>query len=112
MAEALDPRWAWDTYQPSQKEPWDVRKVGHLYRRATFGATLPELEAALQDGPENTIGRLLRGGPGQEKFDEQMAEMAKSISRVNNPQQLRAWWLYRMVFSAHPLREKLTLFWH
>ena len=27
-------------------------------------------------------------------------------------QQLRAWWLHRMLYSPHPLREKLTLFWH
>src|SRR5207302_5124078 len=24
----------------------------------------------------------------------------------------RAWWLYRMLYTPHPLREKLTLFWH
>src|SRR5260370_36543666 len=25
---------------------------------------------------------------------------------------MRAWWLHRMLYSPHPLREKLTLFWH
>src|SRR5262249_19045055 len=32
--------------------------------------------------------------------------------RANSGQQARAWWLYRMLYSPHPLREKLTLFWH
>jgi uncharacterized protein (DUF1800 family) len=39
--------------------------------------------------------------------------MADSIGRVNNDGQLAAWWLYRLVTGdPHPLREKMTLFWH
>ena len=38
--------------------------------------------------------------------------MARSIADTNNGVQLRAWWLYRMLYSPHPLQEKLTLFWH
>jgi hypothetical protein len=29
-----------------------------------------------------------------------------------DPASLRTWWLYAMLESGHPLREKLTLFWH
>ena len=25
---------------------------------------------------------------------------------------VRGWWLYRMLQGGHPLREKMTLFWH
>ncbi|MBV9125473.1 MAG: hypothetical protein JO112_19165 [Planctomycetes bacterium] len=45
---AIDPRWAWAPYEPSDKSPWDIRKVGHLYRRAAFGASWSELDTALQ----------------------------------------------------------------
>jgi uncharacterized protein (DUF1800 family) len=38
--------------------------------------------------------------------------MAQSLSKSNNGLQARAWWLYRMLYSRHPLREKMTLFWH
>ena len=38
--------------------------------------------------------------------------MARSIADTNNGVQLRAWWLHRMLYSPHPLQEKLTLFWH
>src|SRR5262249_15486851 len=31
---------------------------------------------------------------------------------ANNGQQLQAWWLHRMLYSPHPLKEKVTLFWH
>jgi uncharacterized protein (DUF1800 family) len=112
MAEAIDPRWAWEPYRPSAQAPWDIKKVGHLYRRASFGATWSELEAGLQAGPEQTIDLLFKGRPARKDFEEQCAEMAMSISGANNGQAARAWWLYRMLLSPHPLREKLTLFWH
>jgi uncharacterized protein (DUF1800 family) len=112
MAETLDPRRAWEPYRPSAADPWDLKKVGHLYRRAAFGATWPELEAGVKDGPDKAIDKLLKGGPGQEAFDKETGHLAESISKANNGAQLRAWWLYRMLYSPHPLREKLTLFWH
>jgi uncharacterized protein (DUF1800 family) len=108
----IDPRWAWEPYRPSARAPWDVRRVGHLYRRAAFGANAAELEAGLKAGPEKTIAALLRGGPGLEEFDRRMAPLASTIARFNNAGQLRAWWLARMLYSPHPLQEKMTLFWH
>jgi uncharacterized protein (DUF1800 family) len=111
-AKAVDPRWAWAPYRPAADAPWDVRRVGHLYRRAAFGATAAELEAGLKAGPEKTLEALLAGGPGQAEFDAATAPMAKTIARSNDATQLRAWWLYRMLYGPHPLREKLTLFWH
>jgi uncharacterized protein (DUF1800 family) len=112
MPEAIDPRWAWLPYQATAQEPWDLKKVGHLYRRAAFGASWTELQEALQAGPEAAVTRLLEGGPGAEPFDHDTAERLPSIARGNNGAQARAWWLYRMLYTPHPLREKLTLFWH
>ena len=112
MADAIDPRWAWEPYRSSAQAPWDIQKVGHLYRRASFGATWPELEAGLQAGPEKTIDLLLKGSAPRPDFEEQTAEMARSITQANNGLLARAWWLYRMLLSPHPLREKLTVFWH
>ena len=108
----IDPRWAWEPYRPSARAPWDARRVGHLYRREAFEATWAELEAGVRDGPERVISRLLDGGPGLEEFDGRMAPLARSIARANNGAQARAWWLTRMLYSPHPLQEKLTLFWH
>jgi uncharacterized protein (DUF1800 family) len=108
----IDPRWAWQAYKPSDKAPWNIQRVGHLYRRAGFGATLAELDAGLKSTPEKLIARLLEGGAGQKEFDARMAPLARTIARANNGAQLRAWWLARMLYSPHPLREKMTLFWH
>jgi uncharacterized protein (DUF1800 family) len=112
MTDTIDPRWAWEPYRPTDQAAWDLKKVGHLYRRAAFGATWPELEAGVKAGPEKTIDALLRGGPGQEAFDQETARVADILARSNAGQQVRAWWLMRMLYTPHPLREKLTLFWH
>src|SRR5579884_2147159 len=112
MADSIDPRWAWQPYRPTAQEPWDLRKVGHLYRRAAFGASWAELQAGLAAGPDDAVTRLLEGGPGAEQFDRETTERVPSIARGNNGPQARAWWLYRILYTPHPLREKLTLFWH
>jgi uncharacterized protein (DUF1800 family) len=105
----IDPRWAWQPYRPSAQAPWNVRRVGHLYRRATFGATLADLEAGLKNGPQKTIDAILTGGPGQTRPGQDLAE---TLARSNDGARLRAWWLARMLHTPHPLREKMTLFWH
>jgi uncharacterized protein (DUF1800 family) len=112
MAAMIDPTWAWQTYEPSAKSPWDIRKVGHLYRRAAFGANMGELQEGLRAGPAKTIDALLRGGPAQSDFEATLEPLAKSIAGSNNGQQASAWWLYRLLYNPHPLREKMTLFWH
>src|SRR5438477_469736 len=90
----LDPRWAWEPYRPTDAMPWDLRRVGHLYRRAAFGATKAELDSGLKAGPEKAIEDLLGGGPGQAEFDKATGTLADTLVRSNNGQQLRGWWLY------------------
>jgi uncharacterized protein (DUF1800 family) len=109
---SIDPRWAWEAYRPDDRNPWDAQKVGHLYRRAGFGATYSELQRGLELGPERAVAALLAGGPGQEAFDAETDERKSGIVQGNNGQLATAWWLYRMLYTPHPLREKLTLFWH
>jgi uncharacterized protein (DUF1800 family) len=109
---SIDPRWAWEPYRPTAKEPWTIRRVGHLYRRAGFGANYAELKAGLEAGPEKLIAQMMNGGSGLAEFDEQLAPLAGAIARGNNAQQMRAWWLTRMLYTPHPLQEKITLFWH
>jgi uncharacterized protein (DUF1800 family) len=109
---SIDPRWAWQPYRPNKDAPWNLERVGHLYRRAAFGATYAELEAGLKSDPETLVDRLFKGGPGLAEHDAEMAPLARSIARFNDAQHMRAWWLTRMLHSPHPLEEKITLFWH
>ncbi len=111
-SEKIDPRWAWQRYHPSKEAPWNLARVGHLYRRAAFGATHAELQAGVKAGPEALLARLLQGEPGLSEFDAAMEPLAQNIARYNDAAHLRAWWLTRMLHSPHPFQEKITLFWH
>jgi uncharacterized protein (DUF1800 family) len=107
----LDPTWAWQPYRPDDKNPWDLKKVGHLYRRAAFSANSRQLDEAMANGPEKTIAGLLSGGPTLAAFNQQMDDMASSLN-MNIEEEVRAWWIFRILQSPFPLEERLTLFWH
>lgn len=103
-------------YQPSEHSPWNVRRVVHLHRRAGFAATWEEIQRDLSDGPDATIDRLLAGKAYStgvpEDFDVMSRVIGDAAVAANNPNRLKAWWLYRMIFSPDPLTERLTLMWH
>lgn len=109
---SINPRTAWEPYKPSDKNPWNLQKVGHLYRRAAFGANWHELQSGLEAGPDKLVSKLLEGGSGLADFEKETLRWGETIRRVNNPLQASEWWLYRMLYSPHPLKEKVSLFWH
>src|SRR5579872_139460 len=104
----------WEPYQPTADNPWDRKKVGHLYRRTGFGATTAELDAGVKAGFEKTIELVLTGRQESEEFKRTSDFMASERSMPPGAPQnrLSAWWLDRMLKTAYPLREKMTLFWH
>jgi uncharacterized protein (DUF1800 family) len=105
---------AWAPYTPTADNPWDWKKVGHLYRRAAFGATAAELEASVKEGHAKTLDRVLSGEPESDDFSHTSEFMATERSMPQGAPQgrLSAWWLDRMLKTRYPLREKMTLFWH
>jgi hypothetical protein len=107
---------AWAPYEPSAREPWDLRRVVHLHRRAGFAATWGEVRRDLKDGPKASLDRVLAGkcrSEGVPKgFEATAALLADSAVTANEPNRLKAWWVYRMLFGPDPLTERLTLLWH
>ena len=104
-----DPHWAWAAYEPDADRPWNLARAGHLYRRAAFGASWEQLQQALSDGPQRTIDKLLKPQAEAVEFNRTYDEYEAATGSVD---QLRAWWLRRMIQTPHPLQEKMTLFWH
>jgi uncharacterized protein (DUF1800 family) len=118
----LDPTQAWEPWQPKKGE-WNTKWAAHLYRRAGFGASKTEIQLSVENGHEKTLDLLLNGQPIAKSLTPFLENEGIKIAKAYNPNQfafngepqpndLRAWWLYCMLFSGHPLREKMTLFWH
>jgi uncharacterized protein (DUF1800 family) len=110
------PRDPWARYVPDEAMPWDLRRVVHLHRRAGFAATWDEIRRDLKDGPETSINRLLEGKSRSfgvpadfAAFAERLAERALAAPE---PNRLKGWWVYRMLFGPDPMTERLTLMWH
>ena len=70
------------------------------------------------DGPEASVGRLLDGeaicpdGKSASDFEELADEMARQLAPSASLTRLQGIWLYRMISTGHPFRERMTLFWH
>jgi uncharacterized protein (DUF1800 family) len=113
-----DPSRAWAPFEPSRDRKWDLPAVAHLHRRAGFAASWPVLERDLREGPSASIERLLAGskksvdGSPAAEFESTLDLMASQLTPASEASQLQAIWLYRMIFTPDPLRERLTYFWH
>jgi uncharacterized protein (DUF1800 family) len=103
-------------------------KVAHLLRRATFGPTAEEVDAAESAGWEATLSKVLGAsdpklGPPvpsitsdpidslpREATGEQR-EAARKL-RETQTQMIYDWWLDRLVAAGSQLEEKIVFFWH
>src|SRR5262245_10151350 len=107
---------AWSPYQSTSDAPWNLQRVVHLHRRAAFAATWPEIQRDLAGKPEEAVSRLLDGKSRLEgvpqSFDSLSALIGQAAADSGSPERLKAWWLYRCLFTPHPLQERLTLMWH
>ena len=104
--------------------------LAHLYRRAGFGATPAELDAAVRAGYAVTVASLVTPAttsdagvratptptfdvverPGKNATTAQRKQVAATLR--SDASELMLWWLDRMVMCTNPFPEKLTFFWH
>ena len=103
-------------YKPTDAAPWNLERVVHLHRRAAFAATWGEIERDLREGPEAAVTRLLEGKARSEGVPAEFEHLAAIIGQAavdsGSAERLKAWWLYRCLFTPHPLQERLVLMWH
>jgi uncharacterized protein (DUF1800 family) len=104
---------AWEPYIPTARDPWDVKKVAHLHRRAGFGATWAELRRDLGAGPDAAVDRLL-DSPAETADTREVLSGLRDGVRValDRGERLQAYWMYRLLLDPDRLRETMTLFWH
>ena len=106
----LDPVLAWAPFEPSSKRPWNNKRAAHLFRRAGFGGTISEIEAAVSDGVEKTIAQIFESN--DKEIEQEMVAAGRLVTGGADSNRLAAWWLLRMIKTESPFLEKATLFWH
>jgi uncharacterized protein (DUF1800 family) len=102
----------WSAYQPTAADPWDLPKVAHLHRRAGFGAAWSELQRDLRAGPEASVRRLLEPAPAAADQTQILQGLRQGAIASGEMDRLKAWWLWRVLYSHDPIGERMTLFWH
>ena len=90
-------------------------QIGHLLRRAGFGATPADIQTYRNYGYAGAVDRLINY---QQVSDDAMEARLKSLNLdFSAPKgtaiiNMQRWWLLRMAWTQRPLLEKMTLFWH
>jgi uncharacterized protein (DUF1800 family) len=102
----------WARSEPSTDDPWDLREVAHLHRRAGFGATRAELIRDQQAGSDASIDHLLHAPEPSAEEADAIEGLRQTARASQNLDLLKVCWLNRILHGPDPLPEKLTLFWH
>jgi len=85
-------------------------QIGHLLRRAGFGATPDELSTYRALGFNGAVDRLINY---QQVSEDDTENRLKALNlNLSKPIDQQRWWLMRMAWTQRPLLEKMTLFWH
>jgi len=124
-----------DPLDPLPAAEWTPAHAEHLLRRAGFGGGPDAVRALFDLGPAGAVEALLdhEGKPDPKappleltvfarpdrrellgKSEEERRAITDRYQRDDRQQfgRIRDWWMRLMIATAHPLRERMTLFWH
>ena len=99
-------------FLPASNGGWTRSDATHLLWRTQFGATSAEVDDALAAGLEKTLERQLAVHPESDEFQSAERLLRRTAFDTGSIADLKVWWLYRLLKSASPLVEKMSLFWH
>ena len=90
----------------------DVKLMAHLLRRAGFGATREQLGQYISIGYEKVVDSLIDTEDSSRINDALVRRYFPDQSVTHDTTGAGSYWLYRLVSTDSPLREKIALFWH
>ena len=124
-------------FSPFPEKLWDRKMAAHLLDRAGFGGTPAEIDVLVGMGLENAVNSFIKADDDSDLFprsellmpeqrllykqrekaaatEDERREVRRELGKVEGASMLdlRLWWLNRMRYTAAPLQEKATLFWH
>ncbi|HVT02365.1 MAG TPA: DUF1800 domain-containing protein [Thermoanaerobaculia bacterium] len=90
--------------------PWNETNAAHLYRRAAFGGTPAEIAQATGQGLTGAVDFLVNyQGISNAAMDQKITALGLDLTTT---QGIARWFIARMIYSARPLEERMTWFWH
>ena len=109
--------------KPYTPANYSFEDAAHLSRRMGFGGTVQEIETLRKLGPAAAVENLMRAtnDDGTEDNPHDLeARFKELVDGGQSPNRataivvptVQAWWMYKLVHSTQPFKEKLTLFWH
>ncbi len=91
----------------------DVQLMAHLMRRAGFGASRQRLDELVEQGHDETVEQMIDAVSHPNRMTDNLIRRYHSeYSGMMGNQSAGANWMYRMVSTDAPLREKVGLMWH
>ena len=124
-------------FSPFPEKLWDRKMAAHLLDRAGFGGTPAEIDVLAGMGLEKAVNSFIKADDDSDLFprsellmpeqrllykqrekaaatEDERREVRRELGKVEGASMLdlRLWWLNRMRYTAAPLQEKATLFWH
>ena len=94
------------------KTKTNIELLAHLMRRAGFGSSLSELEKIAKKPYEDVVDDLVYHEESDWVGEYHIRRFDPEASGMINPEGSQRRWMYRMITSNTPLKEKMTLFWH
>jgi uncharacterized protein (DUF1800 family) len=110
--------------KPFNPKEFTFEDAAHLLRRAGFGGSVAQVEGLQKLGVQNAVDQLLsfssNDGTSGNPHDDLEPVFQASIQEGRPAQvavartipTVQGWWMFKMIRSTQPLKEKLTLFWH
>lgn len=91
--------------------PFTRRNAAHLLRRAGFGGTPAEIDAASSAGVRAAVDTLIHPQTTETAFAD-YPDTTLLFDPKTRTYTAQMWWLDRMLRTQHPLVEKMAFFWH
>jgi uncharacterized protein (DUF1800 family) len=92
-------------------------EAAHLARRMGFGSPPDEINNLVLMGREQAVDFLINFDQIDNSQLDRLIAKSFDFSNPNDPNkfnrsELQRWWITRMIYTARPFEEKMTLFWH
>lgn len=101
-------------WKPSDTDPWEAPHIGHLLRRATFGAKPGQIKTCREQGMPASVDAMFAFDPKSDVGGlNAFLEQARGLYDIRRGAHLVSeWWYHRMTHTPFPIQERMALFWH